>query len=87
MRLSYILHITIPLFSATYEHLVENLRGLEIELTDEELKKLKMKDPQAYRDYISDRAEEKSYEKKLQNCKTKEEAKKLLERGLELLNR
>lgn len=27
----------IPLFSATYEHLVENLRGLEIELTDEEL--------------------------------------------------
>ena len=47
------------------------------ELTDEELKKLKMKDPQAYRDYISDRAEEKSYEKKLQNCKTKEEAKKL----------
>ncbi len=47
------------------------------ELSDEELKKLKMKDPQAYRDYISDRAEEKSYEKKLQNCKTKEEAKKL----------
>ncbi|MBE6537374.1 MAG: aldo/keto reductase [Ruminococcaceae bacterium] len=28
----------IPLFSATYEHLIDNLRGLDIELTDEELK-------------------------------------------------
>ena len=27
----------IPLFSATYEHLIDNLRGLEISLTDEEL--------------------------------------------------
>ena len=27
----------IPLFSATYEHLLDNLRGLEIDLTDEEL--------------------------------------------------
>ena len=27
----------IPLFAATYEHLVENLRGLELSLTDEEL--------------------------------------------------
>ena len=27
----------IPLFSANYEHLMENLRGLEIELTREEL--------------------------------------------------
>ena len=27
----------IPLFAATYDHLVENLRGLEINLTDEEL--------------------------------------------------
>lgn len=28
----------IPLFSATYEHLVDNLRGLDLSLTDEELK-------------------------------------------------
>lgn len=27
----------IPLFSATYEHLIDNLRGLDIDLTDEEL--------------------------------------------------
>ena len=27
----------IPLFSATYDHFVENLRGLELPLTDEEL--------------------------------------------------
>lgn len=30
----------IPLFSATYEHLIENLRGLELSLTDEELEKM-----------------------------------------------
>ncbi len=47
------------------------------ELSREELEKLKEKNPKAYMEYLSDRMEQKAYERRLRNCRTKEEAERL----------
>ncbi len=47
------------------------------ELTSDELAKLREKNPQMYNEYMADKAEEKGYEKKLRNCKTKEDVDRL----------
>ncbi len=47
------------------------------DLSPEELNKLREKNPQAYNEYMADKAEEKSYEKKLRGCRTKEDVDRL----------
>lgn len=47
------------------------------ELTNAELDKLRRKNPQAYMEYKADRMEAEAYERRLKNCKTKEEAERL----------
>ena len=47
------------------------------DLTREELDRLKQKDPKAYMEYKADKMEQKAYERRLRNCKTKEEAERL----------
>ena len=47
------------------------------ELSPAEEDKLRTKDPKMYMEYKADRMEEEAYEKKLKNCKTKEEAERL----------
>ena len=47
------------------------------ELSPAEEDKLRAKDPKMYMEYKADRMEEEAYEKKLKNCKTKEEAERL----------
>ena len=47
------------------------------DLTSEELDKLKQKNPKAYLEYKADRMEQEAYERRLRNCKTKEEAERL----------
>jgi len=46
-------------------------------LTPTEEDKLRTKDPKVYMEYKADRMEQEAYEKKLKNCKTKEEAERL----------
>lgn len=46
-------------------------------LTSEEEAKLKELDPKAYMEYKADQIEQEAYEKKLSQCKTKEEAERL----------
>ena len=48
------------------------------ELSPAEEDKLRAKDPKMYMEYKADRMEQEAYEKKLKNCKTKEEAERLL---------
>ena len=47
------------------------------ELSPAEEDKLRAKDPKMYMEYKADRMEQEAYEKKLKNCKTKEEAERL----------
>lgn len=47
------------------------------ELTSEEEKALREKNPQAYMEYKADQIERKAYEEKLKKCKTKDEAERL----------
>ncbi len=47
------------------------------ELSPAEEDKLRAKDPKLYMEYKADQMEQKAYEKRLKNCKTKEEAEKL----------
>jgi len=47
------------------------------ELSPAEEDKLRAKDPKMYMEYKADRMEQEAYEKRLKNCKTKEEAEKL----------
>lgn len=47
------------------------------ELSPAEEDKLRQHDPKAYMEYKADRMEQEAYEKRLRNCKTKEEAEKL----------
>lgn len=47
------------------------------ELTAAELDKLRQKDPKMYMEYRADRMEQEAYERRLKNCKTKEEAERL----------
>jgi len=47
------------------------------ELTPAEEEKLRAKDPKLYMEYKADRMEAEAYEKKLRNCRTKEEAQRL----------
>ena len=47
------------------------------ELSSAEENKLRQKDPKAYMEYKADRMDQKAYERRLKNCKTKEEAKRL----------
>lgn len=47
------------------------------ELSPAEEDKLRAKDPKMYMEYKTDRMEQEAYEKKLKNCKTKEEAERL----------
>lgn len=47
------------------------------ELSPAEEDKLRQHDPKAYMEYKADRMEQETYEKRLRNCKTKEEAEKL----------
>ena len=49
--------------------------GQEISPAEED--KLRAKDPKMYMEYKADRMEQEAYEKKLKNCKTKEEAERL----------
>ena len=47
------------------------------ELSPAEEEKLRAKDPKMYMEYKADRIEQEAYEKRLKNCKTKEEAERL----------
>lgn len=47
------------------------------ELSPAEEDKLRQHDPKAYMEYKADRMEQEAYEKRLRNCKTKDEAEKL----------
>lgn len=47
------------------------------ELTPAEEDKLRARDPKLYMEYKADKMEQEAYEKKLKNCRTKEEAQKL----------
>lgn len=47
------------------------------ELSPEEEEKLRARDPKLYMEYKADRMEQEAYEKRLKNCKTKEEAERL----------
>lgn len=49
--------------------------GQELSPTEEE--KLRAKDPKMYMEYKADKMEQEAYEKRLKNCKTKEEAERL----------
>ena len=46
-------------------------------LTEEEIQRLKEKDPEALAEYERAQAEKKQYEKQLKNCRTKEDVEKL----------
>ena len=46
-------------------------------LSPEEEEKIRTKDPKLYMEYKADKLEQEAYEKRLKNCKTKEEAEKL----------
>jgi len=47
------------------------------ELSPEEEDKLRQRDPKMYMEYKADRMEQEAYERRLKNCKTKEEAERL----------
>jgi len=47
------------------------------ELSPEEEEKLRARDPKLYMEYKADRMEQEAYERRLKNCKTKEEAERL----------
>lgn len=47
------------------------------DLNPEELNELKRRDPIAYMEYMGDKMEQEAYEKRLRECKTKEEAERL----------
>ncbi|MBE5853358.1 MAG: hypothetical protein E7299_10500 [Lachnospiraceae bacterium] len=59
-------------YSAIYAKLQS---GQELSLAEED--KLRSKDPKMYMEYKADRMEQEAYEKRLKECKTKEEAEKL----------
>ncbi|MDD4678214.1 MAG: hypothetical protein PHN25_03320 [Tissierellia bacterium] len=47
------------------------------DLNPEELNELKRRDPEAYMKYMGDKMEQEAYEKRLRECKTKDEAERL----------